>query len=83
MTSTSFSLCAQMLQVLSELKLTAVLQGSCFWVAVDAATTSLLDRCCTGQQDGGPATAREVANIVQAWQVGRQRGFQGATKSGG
>ena len=62
-----------MLQVLSELKLTAVLQGSCFWVAVDAATASLLDRCCTGQQDGGPATAREVADIVQAWQVGRRQ----------
>jgi hypothetical protein len=61
----------QMLQVLCELDLVAVLQGSSIWIAVDATKADLLDRCCTGQVDGGPGTAAEVSRIVSSWRDGR------------
>ena len=59
----------QMLQLLSDLQLVAVLQGSSIWTAVDAATAHVLDMCCTGQQDGGPDTAAEVAGVLTAWRA--------------
>ncbi len=71
---------AQMLQILSSLKLVAVLDrgaaigaggerdgGGAIWAAVDGRTAHLLDRCCTGQKDGGPVTAAEVGAIVERW----------------
>ena len=58
---------AQMLQVLSELKLVALLRDKSVWLAVDPTSAGYLDKCCTGQQDGGPDSAREVGTAVSAW----------------
>jgi len=52
---------SQMLATLAELDLVALLQHSSIWLAVDPRTAWLLDMCCTGQMEGGPGTAQEVA----------------------
>ena len=52
---------AQMLATLAEIELVALLQHSSIWLAVDPHTAWLLDMCCTGQMEGGPGTALEVA----------------------
>ncbi|KAG1675023.1 hypothetical protein FOA52_002680 [Chlamydomonas sp. UWO 241] len=64
----------QMLQLLSELRLVALLERACVWVAVDPGTAELLDRCCTGQKDGGPGTADEVTAAVAAWTEAQAQG---------
>eukprot|EP00983_Pelagomonas_calceolata_P073981 1152349-Pelagomonas_calceolata.AAC.2 len=50
-----------MLATLVELDLVALMQHSSIWLAVDPRTAWLLDMCCTGQMEGGPGTAQEVA----------------------
>ena len=50
-----------MLQILTKLELTAILHNCSVWLSVDAITAEYLNLCCTGQKDGGPGTAREVA----------------------
>lgn len=55
-----------MLHILSQLHLVAVLRDCCLWMAVDEQMAQLLDLCCTGQLDGGPGTALEVAAILGA-----------------
>ncbi|GAX73207.1 hypothetical protein CEUSTIGMA_g660.t1 [Chlamydomonas eustigma] len=57
----------QMLQKLSELSLLSLLQGGNVWLAEDSAMVSLLDQCCTGQQDGGPVFAEEVEQVLSEW----------------
>ncbi len=50
-----------MLQILTKLELTALLHNCSVWLSVDAITAEYLNLCCTGQKDGGPGTAQEVA----------------------
>lgn len=57
---------AQVLDSLSQLQLTALEIHGSFWLAVNAATADLLERCSTGLCEGGPATAADVAAALQA-----------------
>ncbi|GFR50075.1 hypothetical protein Agub_g12219 [Astrephomene gubernaculifera] len=54
----------QMLSSLSSLRLTALLQHGGVWLAVPPHLAELLNQCCTGQMDGGPGTAEEVAAVL-------------------
>eukprot|EP00798_Chlamydomonas_sp_ICE-L_P016382 gene16382-22583_t len=54
----------QMQQILTHLELTALLRDNSIWLSVDPTTAQYLDMCCTGQKDGGPGTAREVAELL-------------------
>mmetsp|Transcript_35354 Transcript_35354/g.78519 ORF Transcript_35354/g.78519 Transcript_35354/m.78519 type:complete len:349 (-) Transcript_35354:60-1106(-) len=58
---------AQMLQILSQLRLTALLDNNCMWLAVSPAVAEQLDKCCTGQKDGGPGTALEIMSVLTPW----------------
>lgn len=53
-----------MLQTLSELQLTALLQHNAIWLAVEPRLCWVLDQCCTGQLEGGPGTAKDVAESL-------------------
>ncbi len=57
-----------MLEALSDLGLVALLREGSVWLSVDAAVAATLDKCCTGQQDGGPDTALEVDRTIGSWQ---------------
>lgn len=63
---------AQMLQVLSELRLVALLYDNHVMLAVDSLTAGYLDRCCTGQKDCGPGSALEVRDAIAQWEVASQ-----------
>ena len=65
----------QMLQILAEMKLVAVLDSSgSIWVSVSHRSAHLLDRCCTGQKDGGPETAFFIHAIIQSWTQSSEQG---------
>jgi hypothetical protein len=59
----------KMLQALSQMELVAVMMQNSIWTSVDLETAALLDRCCTGQQDGGPDTAKIVNEFVENWKL--------------
>ncbi|KAG2426935.1 hypothetical protein HXX76_012721 [Chlamydomonas incerta] len=54
----------QMLATLSSLRLHALLQHGGIWLAAPPELGELLNQCCTGQLDGGPGTAEEVAAVL-------------------
>ncbi|PNW86818.1 hypothetical protein CHLRE_02g096900v5 [Chlamydomonas reinhardtii] len=54
----------QMLTTLSGLRLHALLQHGGIWLAVPPELGEVLNQCCTGQLDGGPGTAEEVAAVL-------------------
>ena len=62
---------AQMLQVLSEMRLVSLLHDNHVMLAVDALTAKHLDRCCTGQKDCGPGSAKEISDVLQQWEAHR------------
>ncbi|KXZ43093.1 hypothetical protein GPECTOR_102g46 [Gonium pectorale] len=53
-----------MLATLASLRLHALLQHGGVWLAVPPESAELLNQCCTGQMDGGPGTAEEVAAVL-------------------
>ncbi|GIL92732.1 hypothetical protein Vretifemale_20236 [Volvox reticuliferus] len=53
-----------MLATLASLRLHALLQHGGIWLAVLPELSELLNQCCTGQMDGGPGTAEEVAAVL-------------------
>eukprot|EP00877_Chromochloris_zofingiensis_P012453 jgi/Chrzof1/7461/Cz02g24250.t1 len=53
-----------MLHVLSQLQLNALLQYNTIWLAVDNDMAWMLDICCIGSLEGGPATAAQVAAVA-------------------
>lgn len=58
----------QMLQILIELKLFAVLDESgSMWTSVDRRVAHLMDKCCTGQKDGGPEVAASIGTIIESF----------------
>ncbi|GIL64389.1 hypothetical protein Vafri_18227 [Volvox africanus] len=54
----------EMLATLASLRLHALLQHGGIWLAVLPELSELLNQCCTGQMDGGPGTADEVATVL-------------------
>lgn len=62
---------AQMLQVLSEMRLSALLHENHVMLAVDPLTAKSLDRCCTGQKDCGPGSAQEISDVLDQWEAQR------------
>ncbi|GLI67796.1 hypothetical protein VaNZ11_012083 [Volvox africanus] len=54
----------EMLATLASLRLHALLQHGGIWLAVLPELSELLNQCCTGQMDGGPGTAEEVAAVL-------------------
>ncbi len=53
-----------MLQMLHAEPLVALMQHNSVWLAVPPRTACILDMCCTGQLEGGPHTAQEVADTL-------------------
>jgi len=69
-----------MLQKLSELSLVSLLQEGSVWLSEDTTIVSLLDQCCTGQQDGGQVFAGEVTQALREWKR-QQDGLDTITSS--
>jgi tRNA splicing endonuclease len=70
-----------MLQILVELKLVAVLDESgSLWTSVDGQTAHLMDRCCTGQKDGGPEAGTSIGAIIESFR-GQEGTMAGTTTS--
>ncbi len=55
----------QMLQMLKqETNLVALLQHNAVWLPADPRTVWVLDMCCKGQLEGGPAMGQQIASTL-------------------